>query len=104
MSMLLAIGSPMLAAYSLALTVLNGHWIAERFSPLSYPNVRNAVRILSSLQQSALQVDTEGSLLASLIILPENDEWWVELALGLDYVHTWSVTDSRCPTLIIHPP
>ncbi|KAF7316924.1 hypothetical protein HMN09_00426600 [Mycena chlorophos] len=91
-SMLLTVGSPTIAAYSLALTVLNGHWIAQRFSHLTYPNVKNAVRILSSLQQSPLQVDSDGSLLASLIILPENDEFWEELVDWLNYVHTWSIS------------
>ncbi|KAJ7198831.1 hypothetical protein GGX14DRAFT_373797 [Mycena pura] len=91
-SMLLTVGSPTLAAYSLSLTVLNGHWIAQRFSHLNYPNVKNAVKILSSLQQSALRVDTDNTLLASLIILPENDEWWEELAVWLNYVHTWSIS------------
>ncbi|KAJ6551660.1 hypothetical protein B0H19DRAFT_1297417 [Mycena capillaripes] len=90
-SMLLTVGSPTLAAYSLALTVLNGHWIAERFSHLSYPNVRNAVKILSSLQQSPLQVNTEDSLLASLVVLHANDEFWIELEAWLNYVHTWSI-------------
>ncbi|KAJ6617543.1 hypothetical protein B0H10DRAFT_2032877 [Mycena sp. CBHHK59/15] len=87
LSMVLTVGSPTLAAYSLALTVLNGHWIAQRFSHLDYPNVRNAARVLSSLQQSSLHVVTDGSLLASLIVLPENDEWWSELALWLNFVH-----------------
>ncbi|KAJ7148681.1 hypothetical protein C8R43DRAFT_888665, partial [Mycena crocata] len=91
-SMLLTVGSPTLAAYSLALTVLNGHWIAQRFSPLNYPNVRNAVKILTSLQQSSLQVITNESLLASLIVLPENDEWWSELVIWLNYTHTWSIS------------
>ncbi|KAJ7720292.1 hypothetical protein DFH07DRAFT_308663 [Mycena maculata] len=91
-SMLLTVGSPTLAAYSLALTVLNGAWVAQRFSHLSYPNVRNAVKILSSLQQSSFHIITEESLLASLIVLPENDDWWTELVLWLNYVHTWSIS------------
>ncbi|KAJ7198844.1 hypothetical protein GGX14DRAFT_373664 [Mycena pura] len=91
-SMLLTLGSPTLAAYSLALTVLNGHYIAERFSHINYPNVRSAVQVLSSLQQSSFQVSTDDSLLASLIVLPENDEWWSELVIWLDYVHTWSIS------------
>ncbi|KAF8218249.1 hypothetical protein K438DRAFT_1796555 [Mycena galopus ATCC 62051] len=91
-SMLLTVGSPTLAAYSLALTVLNGHWIAQRFSGISYPNVKNAVKILSSLQQSPLQVNTKDSLLASLVVLHSNDEFWEELAEGLNYVHTWSIS------------
>ncbi|KAJ6551672.1 hypothetical protein B0H19DRAFT_1264320 [Mycena capillaripes] len=91
-SMLLTVGSPTLAAYSLALTVLNGHWIARRFSHLSYPNVRNAVKILSSLQQSALQVNADDSLLASLVVLHANDDFWEELVVWLNYVHTWSIS------------
>ncbi|KAJ7916191.1 hypothetical protein B0H13DRAFT_1998538 [Mycena leptocephala] len=76
LSMLLTVGSPTLAAYSLALTVLNGHWIAQRFAGVSYPNARNAVRILSSLQQSPLNVNADDSLLASLVVLHANDEFW----------------------------
>ncbi|KDR76728.1 hypothetical protein GALMADRAFT_66963 [Galerina marginata CBS 339.88] len=90
-SMLLAVGSPTLAAYSLALTVLNGRWIARLFANYRYPNVQSAVRILSSLQQSPLQVDTDNALLASLIILPQNEEWWTELVIWLDFTHTWSI-------------
>ncbi|KAJ7176463.1 hypothetical protein C8R46DRAFT_889880, partial [Mycena filopes] len=91
-SVLLTVGSPTLAAYSLALTVLNGHWIAERFSHISYPNVRNAVKILSSLQQSPLEVHTEDSLLASLVVLHANDNFWIDLEDWLNYVQTWSIS------------
>jgi hypothetical protein len=91
-SMLLTVGSPVLAAYSLALTVLNGRWIARRFAAYNYPNIRYAVQILTSLQQSPLTVTTTGSLLASLIVLPENDEWWRELVIWLNYTHSWSVS------------
>ncbi|KAF7377820.1 hypothetical protein MSAN_00205500 [Mycena sanguinolenta] len=94
-SMLLTVGSPTLAAYSLALTVLNGHWIAQRFSGVSYPNVKNAVKILSSLQQSPLQVNTQDSLLASLVVLHANDDFWEDLRDHLNYVHTWSISAIR---------
>ncbi|KAJ2927288.1 hypothetical protein H1R20_g9806, partial [Candolleomyces eurysporus] len=82
----------MLADYSLALTVLNGRWIARRFSKHNYPNIRNAVRVLSSLQQAPLRVTNEDALLASLIVLPHNDEWWRELIEWLAYPHTWSIS------------
>ncbi|KIM49887.1 hypothetical protein M413DRAFT_15651 [Hebeloma cylindrosporum] len=91
-SMLLTLGSPTLAAYSLSLTVLNGRWVAQLFWSYRYPNARNAARILSSLQQSPLRVDTDGALLASLIMLPQNDEWWAELVVWLEYTHTWSIS------------
>lgn len=91
MSVLLAVGSPTLAAYSLALTVLNGQWIARRFAGYRYPNIRLAVRVLTSLQQAPLKITQEG-LLASLIVLPENDNWWIELVDWLDHTHTWSIS------------
>ncbi|KAJ2912698.1 hypothetical protein MD484_g7711, partial [Candolleomyces efflorescens] len=91
-SVVLTVGSPMLAAYSLALTVLNGRWIARRFSKHNYPNIQNAIRVLSSLQQVPLRVTNEGALLASLIVLPQNDEWWRVLIEWLDHPHTWSIS------------
>jgi len=89
---LLTVGSPTLAAYSLALTLLNGRWVAKRFSSCNYPNTRNAARILNRLQQSPLRVVSEGPLLASLIVLPENNKWWAELVDWLDYTYTWSIS------------
>ena len=91
-SMLLTLGSPTLAAYSLALTVLNRRWIAQLFSNYRYPNVKSALRVLSSLQQSPLRVETDNVLLASLIMLPQNDEWWSEIVVWLEYTHTWSIS------------
>ncbi|KDQ57903.1 hypothetical protein JAAARDRAFT_250972 [Jaapia argillacea MUCL 33604] len=92
-SMLLTVGSPTLAAYSLALTVLNNRWIVQRFKDLriSFPNDDKAIRILSSLQQAPIQITSDQSLLASLVVLPENDEWWTELAERLDFSSTWSI-------------
>lgn len=90
MSVLLTVESPMLAAYSLVLTILNGHWIGKRFSGYKYLNTRLPVRVLSSLQRAPLRIITDG-LLASLVVLPENDNWWLELTEWLDYAHTWSI-------------
>jgi len=92
-SMLLTLGSPTLAAYSLTLTVLNRRWVARLFSKYRSKKVKNAVRILSSLQQFPLQVDTDDVLLGSLIMLPQNDKWWEELVFWLEYYpHTWSIS------------
>jgi len=93
-AMLLAVGSPTLAAYSLILTILNGQWAARRFSNVSYPNYHHAFRIMNSLQQAPLQITNESSLLSSLVVLPENDEWWSDLVERLDYTHTWSISAS----------
>lgn len=92
MSMLLAVGSPTLAAYSVALTILNSRWVADRFSNISYPNADYARLILSSLQHVSLKVTNEDGLLASLIVLPENDDWWQDLIERLDFTHTWSIS------------
>jgi len=89
---LLTLGSPTLAAYSLALTVLNGRWVANLFSSCDYHNSRNAARILNNLQQAPLKVTTDAALLASLVVLPENDDWWGELVAWLDFTHTWSIS------------
>ncbi|KDR79636.1 hypothetical protein GALMADRAFT_137430 [Galerina marginata CBS 339.88] len=91
-SMLLTLGSPTLAAYSLALTALNGRWITDLFTGYRYPNVQEAVRILSSLQQSPLRIDTASARLASLIVLPQNRHFWTTLLEELNYTHTWSIS------------
>lgn len=31
-------------------------------------------------------------MLASIVALQKNDAWWKELAEGLDYIHTWSIS------------
>ncbi|KAJ6628317.1 hypothetical protein B0H10DRAFT_1940513 [Mycena sp. CBHHK59/15] len=75
MSVLLNVGSLTLGAYSLIITALHSRWISEQFSHITYPNVQSTVQIMSRLQQLPLNITTEDGLLASLIVLPEND-WW----------------------------
>ncbi|THU93424.1 hypothetical protein K435DRAFT_903709 [Dendrothele bispora CBS 962.96] len=92
-SVLLAVGSPTLAAYSAMLTVLNSRWVAGLFHKLNYPNVQSAVRILSSLQQGSTRIDrSDPSLLPSLVVLPQNDQWWKGMRKRLEYTHTWTVS------------
>ncbi|THU93303.1 hypothetical protein K435DRAFT_670500 [Dendrothele bispora CBS 962.96] len=92
-SVLLAVGSPTLAAYSVMLTVLNSRWVAGISHKLKYPNVQSAVRILSSLQQGPVRIDrSDPSLLPSLVVLPQNDQWWKGMRKRLDYTHTWTVS------------
>ncbi|KAF8996033.1 hypothetical protein BDQ17DRAFT_1250209 [Cyathus striatus] len=95
-SMVLTVGSPTLAAYSLSLTVLNGRWIARRFAASSrrYSNVANIVRVLTALQQFPLKVANDPALLASLIVLPQNDQWWEEMTDPdwIESTHSWSIS------------
>jgi hypothetical protein len=89
-SVVLAVGSPTLAGYSLILTALNGLWVAQRFSDISYPNVDHAFRIMINLQQAPLNIINEHGLLQSLVVLPENDKWWEEFR-GLARLHSHMV-------------
>ena len=88
----LTLGSPTLAGYSLALTALNIHWIARRFDGLAYPNSRCAAYILASLQYMPIQVTTDDGLLSSLVVLPQNDPWWEQVADRLNYAMPWTLT------------
>ncbi|VDB86071.1 unnamed protein product [Peniophora sp. CBMAI 1063] len=90
LSVFLTIGSPALAAYSLIICALNWFWAPRAFEGIRYPNIEYAWRILGSLQHSPLHIDDDSELLASLVTLPENDQWWECLARGLDYEETWT--------------
>jgi len=94
MSTILTVGSPVLAGYSMIITILNARWISRRFEKVSFPNAVNAARILVHLQQTPLKVTNEDSLLSSLVVLPDNDEWWPTAAEFLDYNRTWSLASA----------
>jgi len=97
----LTVGSPTLAAFSLALTALNTRWAYNRFSSIDYPNARNAAKALVYLQQAPLHITTRDGLLASLIVLPENDEWWDCLVDRLEQTHTWTVATATSIAWVI---
>ncbi|KAJ8579784.1 hypothetical protein M405DRAFT_754097, partial [Rhizopogon salebrosus TDB-379] len=101
MSAVLTVGSPVLAGYSMILTVLNARWISRRFESVSFPNAEDAVRILISLQQTPLRITNEDSLLSSLVVLPENDNWWPTMAEFLNYTHTWSIASATTIAWVI---
>ncbi|KAJ7217528.1 hypothetical protein C8J57DRAFT_1598487 [Mycena rebaudengoi] len=92
----MTIGSPTLAIFSLMITVLNARWLKRRFGRISYPNTNQAVIVLNNLQESLLRVEEgpEGCpLLASLVVLPQNDQWWNRGANALSFTHTWSMSN-----------
>lgn len=101
MSAILTVGSPVLAGYSMILTILNARWISRQFEIVSFPNARHAVRILISLQQTPLKITNENSLLSSLVVLPENDDWWPAIADCLDYTLTWSIASATSIAWVI---
>ncbi|KAM6492326.1 hypothetical protein JOM56_012050 [Amanita muscaria] len=84
-AMLLTVGSPMLAAYSLALTVTSNRWMIKRFRQSNHPRAFSAAKALRNLQQVLLTLPKEDEVLPSLVVLQENDELWEKLDEGLDY-------------------
>ncbi|KAH8823234.1 hypothetical protein DL96DRAFT_267077 [Flagelloscypha sp. PMI_526] len=82
-AVVLTIGCPALAAYSLTLTVLNGQWVTRRFDGIAFGAVSDAVRCLRSLQQTPIKLGSK-ELLTSLIVLPPNDQYWKKLAHKLE--------------------
>jgi len=88
----LTVGSPTLAAFSLALTALNTRWTYNRFSDIRHPNGGNAAKALVFLQRIPLCLTTRDGLPASLIVLTENNDWWKCLVDGLEQTHTWTIT------------
>jgi len=92
LAILLTVGSPTLAAYSLALAVISNRWMVKRFELITYPNNNLAAQILGELQQVSLILPEEEHVLPSLIVLPDNEIWWRRLARGLDYmVPRWTL-------------
>lgn len=47
--------------------------------------------MLNRLQQVPLKVTSKDGLLASLVVLPENDQWWAEFVEWLDHDYSWSI-------------
>ena len=89
LSVLLAVGSPLLITYSLCLTVLNSRWINIRFRALHCRNeeylgkqvkTMEAARIfLRESQHVPLGINGSPSMIAQLVVLPENRAWWYSL-------------------------
>ena len=107
MSVFLTLGSPTLAGYSLYMTFLSARWVnGELFSDINYPSVtarQSIVRALCSLQQVPLRVHhgTPSGHFESLVVHPDNDEWWATLAAELDYSHTWSISFAMSITWVV---
>jgi len=80
-SAFMTIGSPALAAYSLAITGLNTEWLTRQFSSLHFPNKERIPPVIAALQQIPFRIDASGSSLPSMIVLPQNDHYW-ELLLA----------------------
>ncbi|KIJ64196.1 hypothetical protein HYDPIDRAFT_28639 [Hydnomerulius pinastri MD-312] len=105
MSALLTVGSPTLAGYSLFLTLLNARWINQQFDSIDFPRRKlrkTVVDVLSSLQQVPLRVHPgEAAFLESLVVLPQNDNWWTTLSDSLNYTHSWSISSATAIAWVV---
>lgn len=90
-SVFMAIGSPALAGYSLAITRLNGRWLARQFSDLDLPEKSHIPFVISTLQHVPLRIDTSGPFLPSLVALPQNDRYWKTLGTAAHRTRQWSI-------------
>ncbi|KAF8627319.1 hypothetical protein AX14_011364, partial [Amanita brunnescens Koide BX004] len=59
LAVILTVGSPTLAAYSLVLAVISNRWMVKRFGRSTYYNTWLAAQTLSSLQQVSLDLPDE---------------------------------------------
>ena len=89
--MLLAIGSPALAGYSLAVTRLNSRWLSRQFTYLNFPNKDHIPLVVSALQHIPFRINASGSLLPSLIVLPQNGRYWKVLGKAANRTRQWSI-------------
>jgi len=87
----MAIGSPALAGYSLAITRLNSRWLSRQFLYLNFPNKEQIPSAVSALQHIPFKIETSGSLLPSLIVLPQNDRYWRALSVAAKRTRQWSI-------------
>ena len=75
----------MLITYSLMITILNQQWLRTKFRPLESSHtqitwtIKNARIFLQESQQLPLRLSQEDGSLASLVVLPENADWWRKL-------------------------
>lgn len=89
LSLLLAVGSPMLITYSLCLTILNSRWINKYFRSLRDNNeelrgkqvkaLKAARTFLRESQHVPIKVQQSRAEFAQLVVLPQNRTWWESL-------------------------
>lgn len=91
-AVLLAVGSPALAGYSLAITRLNGRWMEREFvDKVDYPNSDIVPVAFAALQHVPIKLVEQGALLSSLVVIPQNDQWWISMARAARKTRGWNI-------------
>jgi hypothetical protein len=94
LALLLSLGSPTILIMSLTMTVTNGNWIHKKFrilwkrsqrfraqpSPMHErfdQRINAASLIVQECQQAPMRASEDDGWLSSLIVLKENQSWWI---------------------------
>jgi hypothetical protein len=97
-SVVMSVGSPALAAYSLALTALNARSVYRRVKRIKYKNKAAVARALISLQQIPLELTRDEHFLASISI---NNQWEQEIVDRLGRKNAWSLATASSVAWVI---
>ena len=94
----MSVGSPALAAYSLILTALNARSVYRRVERIKYRNKAAVARALISLQQLPLELTKKDIFLASISI---NSQWEQVIVSRLNRRNTWSLATASSVAWVI---
>ncbi|KAK3336166.1 hypothetical protein B0T19DRAFT_408717 [Cercophora scortea] len=97
LALALAVGSPMLISYSLAITILTSRWLNRQFARLRNENetrgghqvavLSAAVYILKEMQHVPIAIGDSKERFAQLVVNPRNKLWWTTLQDELQRTH-----------------
>ena len=93
-----SLGSPALAAYSLVITSLNTRSAYRKVKRANPQNRIAMTRALISVQQASLELTKNRRLLASI---PDNDHWFQEVRERLHRRNAWSVATASSVAWVV---
>jgi len=94
----ISLGSPALAAYSLALTSLNTRFVYRRAQRIKHESRGAVARALVSLQQIPLELTRDEPLLA---FIPVKEQWRQEVADRLNRRYVWPIAIGSSVTWVV---
>lgn len=98
-SVILSVGSPALAAYSLVLTSLNVRLVYQRERRCASPtDGRNAAKALICLQQIPLELTKDSRILSSILI---DSNWSEDIVARVGGKHAWTVAARLSTTWVV---
>ena len=95
---IISVGSPALAAYSLVLTSLNARLVYRRATRIKHECKHAVARALISLQQTSLELTQDERLLAFLLL---DDQWRREVVDRLRGRNAWSIATAASVAWVV---